>query len=250
MNPMSMPRWCHRGLPLAAGLALLVVAPARAQAQLYFAGYLGGNYTQASTIAIDAPAAGLVASFRDVQFEAQPLKSPQYYGVRGGGFFGESRRIGLEVEFIHLKVIAKNERVYAIDWPPGTVVPAVVLPMNEYVQRYSMTHGLNFLLVNLVSRTPLAGDQAAVILRAGAGPTIPHSESSVLHQVQQQYEYAGMGAHASAGLDLRLKGRLSVTTEYKFTYARPRITLAKGGSGRTTSASHHVAVGLAFNISR
>jgi len=250
MSSMPSSRRCLPVVLFATAVCLLAGTPARADAQLYAAVYLGGNATHAATVSIDAPEAGLVADFRKVEFAARPLESPQYYGIRVGSLFGAARRIGVEFEFIHLKVYSETNRVYDIEWPPGTVVPAVVLPMDAYVQRYSMSHGLNFLLINVVSRTPIGDGRAAFIARAGAGPTRPHSESVVLNQTQEQYEYAGMGAHASAGIDVRLRGRMSLMTEYKFTYAKPRITLAAGGRGQTTAASHHVAVGLAFNISR
>jgi len=228
---------------LAAGLVLPATFSARADAQFYIAGTFGANHTQSATVTVSVPAVDLIkAEYQDVHFEAKPFASPQYYGWRAGYLFGAARRMGIELEFIHLKVIADTSRPYTTS--------SITLPMSHVVQRYQMTHGLNFILVNFVSRTPLGHGPFALIVRAGAGPTVPHAETTVLTQQQEQYEYAGMGLDASAGLDTRLKGRLSLVTEYKFTYAQPEITVAYGGTGQTTAATHQFAFGLAFNLSR
>ena len=162
--------------------------------------------------------------------------------------FGAAHRFGVEVEWVHLKVYADTTRVYETTGSFGSSLILRTPEMNAIVERYAMSHGLNFLVVNLVTRYPL-GSAVALIARGGAGPTLPHGETTVLGQQRDQYEYAGLGAHAAAGLDVRLSGWLSLVGEYKFTYARPEIDLA-AGTGRTTAASHHVAFGLAFGLSR
>lgn len=216
-------------------LGLLMALPAPAAAQWYAGVYMGANTTSAADVTVKGD--GYDITFPDVSFEAKPFTSPQYYGWRLGRFFDEARRLGLELEFIHLKVIAK----------PEDLGPAVT--------RYQMTHGLNFLVVNLTNRTPLGRSaygepRVALIARGGAGITLPHAETTILGQAREQYEYAGLGAHAALGFDVRLKGRLSLVSEYKLTYAKPTITTAHNGTGRTTTVSHHVAVGVAFGLSR
>ena len=172
----------------------------------------------------------------------------RYYGVRAGRLFGPSRRFGVEIEFIHLKVYAKTQDRYPTTGEFGTSQAAAGGPMDAVVQRYAMSHGLNFLLANFVTRTSLGGPMSFTA-RAGFGPTLPHGETTVLEQSRDAYEYAGLGAHVAAGVDLRLRGRLSLVGEYKFTYASPRIDLARG-SGEMTAATHHVAFGLAFGVAR
>jgi hypothetical protein len=94
-------------------------------------------------------------------------------------------------------------------------------------------------------RRRLGNGPIAVAARAGAGPTIPHAESTIGDRSREQYEFAGVGAHAAGGLEIELLGGLLATAEYKLTFARPEISIA-GGTGRTDSRSHHVAFGLAF----
>jgi opacity protein-like surface antigen len=245
---MACPSRVLLSVTVAGVLSLVSALPARAQ--WYAAAYLGGNHTRSADVTISDPAESLSLTFHDVHFAAKPLASPQYYGVRVGWLAGRARRLGIEVEFVHAKVISDTSRVYAVTADPGTPVPAGA--MNTTVQRYQMTHGLNFLLINFVARTPLGhggSGPVAFVARAGAGPTFPHAESTVLGQPREQYEYAGLGLDVSAGLDIRLHHRWSAVTEYKLTFARPEITLAHG-TGRTTAVTHQVSVGLAFGLSR
>ena len=220
-----------------------------AEAQWYFAGYLGANKTASAPVAIEVPASNISLVFDDVAFAARPFESPQYYGWRLGTLLGPARRFGVEVEFIHLKVIGLTGRAYETTGSSGPMPLAPGQPMSTIVERYAMTHGLNFLLVNVVARQPAAGSRASLVVRAGAGPTIPHTETTVLGGAVDKYEFAGWGLHGAAGIDLRLSGRLSFVAEYKVTRARPEVTIA-GGTGRTTALTHQAAAGVAFGFSR
>lgn len=221
---------------LVPSLCLLLLSFASpAAAQWYGAVYLGANTTRPADVTVKGD--GYDLTFPKVDFEARPFESPQYYGWRLGRFLGAERRVGVEVEFIHLKVIADADQ------------------LGPSVQQYRMTHGLNFLVANLTSRVPLGrsayGDPPfALISRIGAGVTVPHAETTILGVSKEQYEYAGPGAHAAIGLSARLNGRLSLVTEYKLTYAKPRITTAHNGTGQTTTLTHHIAIGFAFGLSR
>src|SRR4051794_20589487 len=232
-----------------------VLLPRAADAQWYVAGYLGTNHTLSSTVSIDQPALGTSLEFNDVAFEARPFESPQYYGVRVGRLFGERRRFGVEFEWFHPKVYADTSRdVHVAGRYAGATVDTT-LPMDTIVQRYSMSHGMNFALVNAVFRMPVSEDPAsmasriALTGRAGAGPMVPHGESEIAGQVVEQYEVAGVGYQLAGGVDVRLYRGLSAIVEYKFGHASPEITIA-GGTGHTTANLHQVAFGVAVGFAR
>lgn len=238
---------------LAAGVVLSLLAAAPADAQWYAGINLGGNHTQPATVSIDDPAQGLEVDFHDVRFSARPLTSRPYYGWRFGRMLGKTHRFGVELEFIHLRAIADTARTYVVT--PGGAGPSLATSfavMSDTVQRYQMTHGLNFAFANFVFRAPLrpsAGGRVSLDLRAGVGPAIPHAESTVLGESREQYQYAGMGALGAVGMDVRVTPRLSLLVEYKVTVARPELKLAHG-TGTSTALSHHVTGGVIVNLTR
>ncbi|HWB15382.1 MAG TPA: outer membrane beta-barrel protein [Vicinamibacterales bacterium] len=239
----------RRALIISIGaLTAAAVLPARAEAQWYAGAYLGANYTQPANVSIDQPSRDTSLTFSDVHFAAEPWTSPQYYGWRVGRFFGASRRWGIELEYTHLKVIAKTDESYAVSGTlDGAPIGPDIGPMNTIVDRYRMTHGLNFYVGNLIVREPLRWSRATFVGRAGAGITVPHAETTIRGEGREQYEYGGPGMNLSAGVDVRLTRLLSAVADYKFTFAKPEIDIVDG-VGRTRSATHQVTIGLAIGM--
>jgi hypothetical protein len=236
-------------LRLFACVAALVLLPTAAEAQWYAGVYLGANHTHTADVTIDQPASDTSLTFRDVTFAGRPFASPQYYGLRIGRLVGPRRRFGVEIEFVHLKVIGETGSTFRTT---GTLDGAPVdtnARMDEVVQQYAMTHGLNFLVFNVVSKRNLGTTPVAVVTRAGAGGTIPHAETTVRGVNREQYEYAGPGIHGAAGIEIHAAKWLALNVEYKLTAARPRISIA-AGTGRTTSVTHQVVAGFTFGSSR
>lgn len=244
-----------RTLRAAALLALCLAWPHAADAQWYVAGYLGANHTLPADVTIDQPSHGTSLTFDDVAFEAHPFESPQFYGVRVGRLFGATHRFGVEFEWFHPKVYAKTSEPVHVAGRNNGVSLDTTLPMDAIVQRYSMSHGMNFALVNAVVRMPVSsepgsvGSRIAVSGRAGAGPMIPHGESEINGQSDEQYEVAGVGFQLAGGVDVRVYGALSAVVEYKFGHASPEITVADG-TGHTIANLHQVAFGLAVGFPR
>lgn len=244
---------CTRRMALVVFSAAGIVGFARpAQAQIYGSISAGANHTMPADVTVNVPGAGLGVTYHDVQFSARSFDSPQYYVWRVGRLFGANARWGIEFEFTHLKVIADTSKSYAAAGAiAGNAIPTgTSLPMNAQVQEYQMTHGLNFLLVNVVSRIPL-GDHGrfAIVTRAGIGSTLPHAETNVLGEFRQQYEFAGAGLQGSVGVAMRLSRLVSLVADYKLSEAQPKITVV-GGTGQTTAITHQAAIGLAFGFAR
>jgi hypothetical protein len=231
-------------------IAAALVLPARAQAQWYAGAYLGASHTLPADVSIEQPARHTSLTFADVDFAGESWTSPQYYGWRVGRFFGRSRQWGLELEYTHLKVISKTDESYAVSGTlDGASIGPDVGPMNTIAERYRMTHGLNFYVGNLVVREPLRWSRATFVGSAGAGVTVPHSETTILGEGREQYEYGGIGMNLSAGVDVRLTHLVSAIADYKFTFAKPEIDIVDG-TGRTRSATHQVTIGLAIGMPR
>ena len=237
-----------------AGAILLIHAPTAA-AQWYVAGYLGANHTMPATVSIDQPSLGTSLDFEDVTLVARPFTSPQYYGLRVGHLFGDQRRLGVEVEWLHPKVYADVEKNVHVTGRSRGVTIDTTTRMDTFVQHYAMSHGMNFALVNIVGRMPLGAksggqvSRVALVGRAGLGPMLPHAETTVGGRSREQYERAGIGFQVAGGVDVQLVGWLSAIADYKFGHARPEITIVDG-TGRMSANVHQLAFGLAFGLSR
>ena len=230
---------------------LSLAVPRSASAEWYLAAYLGGNHTIDSTVSIRVPTENLSVDFHNVNIAAQPNYPRRYYGWWIGRMFGSLKHLGLEFEHIHMKALADTTQSYDVTVGAGSMLPpGGAQPMSNIVSEYQMTHGLNLLFVNLVMRRPLGGsDRIALTLRGGTGPMIPHAESTVLGKVKHDYDYAGFGAQVAAGLQIQLPYRLSIVTEYKFTYARPKIDLDEG-TGWMPAYTYHFVAGMAVGLTK
>ena len=232
-----------------------LLMPRLAAAQFYVAGYLGTNRTLAAPVSIDQPTRNTSLTFDGVTFEARPFKSPQYYGVRVGRLFGEQRRFGVEFEWIHPKAYADTTQVVHITGRLNGVNVDTNARMDTIVQRYAMSHGMNFALFNAVIRVPLDeggngfASCVALTARAGAGPMLPHAENTVAGESREQYEAGGVGYQVAGGVDVHLTGWLSAIADYKFGHGTPEVMIVDG-TGRTTANVHQLAFGLAFGLSR
>ena len=231
-----------RGLGLL--IAGLLCAPAHAGADWLAAAYLGHAATQPSTISLALPDRQTRLEIVDAEYRGESFVSPQYYGLRVG-WIPEGRWLGVEAEFIHAKVYTQTGRVARIR---GTLDGAPIdasLPLSSVVQRLAMSHGLNFLLANLVVRREFG--RVAIAGRAGAGPTLPHAESTIGDAARDRLEGGGAGAQVGAGVDLALWRGLGLLGEYKFTWVDARINVA-GGNATIPARSHHIVFGTSWRF--
>jgi len=234
-----------------ARLALVVVvalcSPSAARADWMLSGFLGAAKTQSSTIDLSLPAQSTQLQLEGAEYRGESFQSPQYYGVRLTKTVGPW--LGIEGEFIHAKVFAEVERdVRATGTRHGAPLAADVR-LSSLVQRLSMSHGLNFILVNVAARRGFGqanatGSHRVVgVVRAGAGPTMPHAESHIDDVTMEQYEGGGLGVQVGGGIEVLLGHGVGALGEYKFTAASPEIDVP-GGTATIPSRTHHVVFGV------
>jgi hypothetical protein len=236
---------------------VLIVAcalwPASARADWLLSGFLGHAQTQTSTIDLTLASQSTQLRLIDVDYRGESFRSPHYYGVRATWIPDAHRWLGIEGEWIHAKVFAEVDRsVHITGTLRGIPVDAVV-PLSSIVQRLSMSHGLNFILANLAARRafgPLKADgtpRVVGVVRAGAGPTMPHAESHLDSTFVDQYESGGVGMQVGGGIELSLWRHIGALGEYKFTWASPEIDVA-GGQAKIPSRSHHFVFGVIYDF--
>jgi hypothetical protein len=211
----------HRSISGIAATVALALLPTPARAEWYAQAYLGVSHTFNATLTTDLGDARSRATYTDVPLEGRSFASPPYYGYRVGRARG---RFGFEAELTHLKVYARL----------GSLGP--------FVDRFSISHGLNLLVGNVMWRQPLVA-RVRLAVRGGAGVAIPHGESQVRGAYQEQYELSGLALEAAAGPEALLGRHGRAFVEYKISTATPSVSVSGGAiSGRYTS--QHVAAGM------
>jgi hypothetical protein len=213
------------------------------------AGYLGAAQTHDTTVFIEQP--GISLRFEDLPFSGRSFQSPVYYGYRAGAFI--TRRFGLEGEFVHLKVYGELDEPVGITGRVQRRQIAEVAPMRAYADQFEVSHGLNLVFGNLVFRQPVLDAEPSgqgtlvVVVRAGAGFTVPRPSTTILGAASGQYELGPVAIQAAAGMEVRIWRGLHVVGEYKFTYTPSRFSVA-AGEAEMQVRSHHVIAGLAVHF--
>jgi hypothetical protein len=235
-------------IALAAGWPL---RPAPAWADWTVAAYVGAASTRPAALALAQPALGTDLTIAPVAFRGESFTPPVYYGYRLGREWPGVPWLGIEAEFVHLKVYARTDRTARMEgrWR-GRPVDAT-MPIDDIVQAFSISHGVNLVLGNVVARLPLGGAPAPRLraaFRAGVGPTVPHAESTVEGvRAPEGYELGGPAWQAAAGLEARLTRGLFGVAEYKLTRTWQRATVA-GGEATVTLVAHHAVFGLGWRF--
>lgn len=237
---------CRRIVPavLALACALLPAAPLRAEWRLQ--SYLGGAKTMDASLHLEQPAASNDLELDPVVFSSKSFDPPLYYGIRVGYLLPQLPWLGFEAEFTHLKVIADTRRVAHATGRFGGQEVDRDTAVDEFLEEFAITHGMNFLFVNAVVHWPaFAANRVHIVLRSGGGPTVPHAESSAGGRRLEQYELSGLGVQAAAGIEVALRGGLHGLVEYKLTRAHPTGTVIDG-TADAIFWTHHGVFGLGF----
>jgi hypothetical protein len=242
-------RHIARIVGVTAAVAALAATPA--SAEWTFAGFLGGARTHTTSLTISQPSQSTHVTFHPVRYRSESLDSPLYYGYRAG-YFPKSGWLGLEGELIHLKVVADTTRTTRVDGTLQGAQVAAPVVLSSIVEQFSITHGVNLLLVNAVLRWRPRLDQEGasrwtIAARVGAGGSIPHAESQIDGRFHEGCEWGSLSLQGAAGVQLRLQKHLSLLGEYKLTRSVQHVRIADG-TARTPLTTHHLTAGLVVSL--
>jgi opacity protein-like surface antigen len=190
-------------------------------------------------------------TFSPVEWHGESFTPPVYFGYRLGWILPFAARVAIEAEFIHLKVYAETRAVVTARGHVGGMPVNRSQRLDATVQSFSISHGANFVLVNVAYRQPLSlafTDRVVLVARAGIGPTMPHAESTI-GGVTDPGEYAlgSLGWQVAGGVELRLVRGLRALGEYKFSRTRQTVRVPDG-EARTLLRTHHIAFGLGYRF--
>jgi lipid A oxidase len=232
-------------------LSGLIASGARAEVPLSI--FTGVALTQDRDIDLHQ-AGGTDLTFHDVSFEGRDFETPPYYGFRALWFPTDASHWGFGGEFFHMKMYAETDDTVRITGRRDGVPLNDTETIDQTIQSFSLSHGLNYALGDVVYRwmpgrrgedflghlTPYAG--------IGLGLAIPHVESEVNGSFHEEYQVHGPGVEGLAGVNVALTRHWGLMFEYKFTYANLDSLDIPGGSIEVTPLNHHLVTGLTFSF--
>ncbi len=190
-------------------------APRAAQHEVYVGwGYNANRYAN-EDIEFTQPSLGNLFTLHDVVFHdskgwttglfSKSLTGPEYNFQLG---YYVRPRLAVELKFIHAKAIVTQDQSVHLTGTLGGVSADRTLVLDPGTLKYQLNNGANFVLFNAVHRRPLVREpgqtgSVALLLKAGAGFTVPHSENTVFGHPNEK----GFGVSGPA---VALEGALRV----------------------------------------
>jgi hypothetical protein len=213
--------------------------------------FIGGALTQVSSIHLVQDQTQTDVVLSPVHYRSESFDAPIYYGYRAG-VFPRSGWLGVEGEFIHLKVVAETARTTSVTGVLDGRPVSATRPLADVVQRFEISHGLNLVLANVVARymeTAARPSASRWILsgRFGIGASIPNAESTFAGVSREQYEWGALSLQGAGGVEVRLTTRLYLTGEYKFTRTVQQVSVVSG-TVRTPLRTHHLVAGVSAHF--
>src|SRR5206468_9885054 len=212
------------GWVVAAAVLVAAAGPVTpAAAEPFFDLYTGKSKTRDEDLRIRQSAAGNELRFKDVSFDDKSFESPPWYGVRAGYFFEEAPWLGLALEYFHFKMLVDTSETRRLTGTRGGVPVDATARVDSVVQKFQITHGVNYLAVDVLARYGFFEDdedfpkgRLQLYLGAGAGPVLAHAETRVDGLKDEPgYEVAGVGVQAFVGARFMLLKYLGLFVEGK-----------------------------------
>jgi lipid A oxidase len=235
-------------------VALLALAAARAVgAETDLSLYVGKSFTNDSDLRL-RQSSGTDLTFHGVSWSDHSFEMPIYYGFRVTHFFGHRSDWGIAVDFFHYKVFADTNATLAVTGTRGGAPVSGPERLGDTVQRFDITHGVNYLTLNAIHRWRLRSGgprsprgRLQPYVGAGVGAVIPHVEARIGGVFKDGYQLRGPGYQLLAGANYALSSHWSLFGEYKYTHTTLAVDVP-GGGARTTLDSHHLVLGGCYRL--
>ncbi len=226
---------------------------ARARAEFDLSIFTGVALSQDSDLDLHQTG-GTDLTFHEASFEGRDFETPPFYGARLLYFLPNESHWGFGAEFFHIKLYAQTgDTVHVTGTRNGLGVDDNE-PIENTVQQFSLSHGLNYALADVVYRWQ-PGERGEDFLGhlqpyvgLGIGAAIPHVESEVNGNFHEEYQFHGPGVQALAGVNVNLTKHWGLLFEYKFTYANLDSLEIPNGSIEITPLTHNIVAGLTFSF--
>jgi lipid A oxidase len=228
------------------------VWPSSARAEFVLDLFTGQSDTSNADVEITQPAAGNSFTVRDLAFDGKSFEDPPYYGARVAYFFEGLPWLGVGVEFFHFKVFGETGQTRQITGTLGGAPINTTAPVNSVVQRFNVSHGVNYLLFDVIARYGFFRDvetyphgRLQVYLGGGVGPVITHAETRIEGVAAEPgYEVGGGGGQGFAGVRFLLFKHVGLFVEGKVTHSSLTVGVARGGEASFEETTRHIVAGI------
>jgi lipid A oxidase len=216
---------------VATGFCLLF-CQGNASAENIFAVYTGSSFARNSDLRLSQRGSGTELSVRDVHWDADPFKAAPYYGLRFTHFFDQRPNWGVALDFTHYKMVAQTERVVSVNGNWRGVPANSAARMDQYVQHFEISHGVNMLSLNAIYRwfkPSFMNGRLQPYAGAGLAYYRPHSENTVDNIPHETgYDASGVGFQILGGVQYRLSRQWGAFAEVKFNRGTAKVDIADG----------------------
>jgi|Deesub1362B_J571_1020462.scaffolds.fasta_scaffold03914_5 predicted ribosomally synthesized peptide with SipW-like signal peptide len=138
-----------------------------------------------------------------LRFQDRSFQFPLFYHiVVWVSFPGTDKWVG--VAFTHAKIYCITQKVVKVRGVHRGVQVNQTVPLSEYIQRLSVSHGLNLVLMQVAAQV-LEKRWFRVLVAAGSGPVLAHSESRIADRSYYGYELAGPALTVQLECDLDMR---------------------------------------------
>ena len=235
---------------IAFGSAVALSQAAAAQTTLSF--YIGMSFTRSSDLRVVMPHSGNHLTFRNVAWESRPFRFSPYYGIRLTHYSSASPQVSLSLDFTHNKLFDVGDRIVRAQgvWHGGPVDE--IARMDQRVQAFEITHGLNMLSLNVLyyptRAAPMSVSPGMLDPYIGAGIVfyVMHAENTIDNKPWADgYRSSGLGYQVLAGVQCRRAPRC-VFLEAKYSSGEARVGTAEEGHAQTHIRTLHTIGGYTF----
>lgn len=232
--------------PLASAIMFCVAAhPLPGRAETFASIYTGSSKTRQSDLKLSQPALGTDLAAQGVRWSADPFRPAPYYGLRVTHFADEASSWGFAVGYTHYKIYAKTDREVTVSGTSRGAPVSAVVPLNQFVQRFEISHGVNVLSLDGVYRW--AGHVEPYV-GLGAAYYLAHAESTVGGAPHETgYQPSGFGVQTFAGLRWRMTERTGLFAEARYDTGKARVDIADGRA-ETPLHTFHLAAGISVDF--
>ena len=237
----------NRAGPLAmAVLGSLMGLPLPVAGETLASVYTGTSRTRQSDLKISQPAIGTELTAQGVRWSADPFRPAPYWGLQVMHFADEASPWGFAVDYTHYKMYAKTDRSVGVSGTSQGAPVSAVVPLNQFVQRFEISHGVNAFGLNGVYRWPDTrwGGHLQPYVGLGAVYYLTHAESTVGGEPHETgYQSSGAGLQTFAGLRYRMSERTGLFAQAKYSTGKARVDIA-GGRAETPLHTFHLEAGI------